>query len=79
MASNVKTTMNELHRIVDELTKDYDRARNLFDKAGLDANLKEQSLQAMANALQLQTAAIQNYANWKHVLREDLKIRENKK
>jgi hypothetical protein len=33
----------------------------------------------MANALQLQSVAIQNYANWKHVLREDDKLNYDKK
>jgi hypothetical protein len=77
MSSDVKDTELKLKSIVDDLSIDYGKARNLHDKAGLDATLKENSLQAMANALQLQTVAIQNYANWKHVLREDKK--QNKK
>jgi hypothetical protein len=79
MASNVKDQGVRLQTIVADLTADYERARNLYDKAGLDANLKENALQAMANAMQLQNVAIQNYANWKHVLREDFKIYNKKK
>lgn len=77
MASNVKQTSIKLENVVADLCGDYEKARALYNKAGLDATLKENSLQAMANALQLQTVAIQNYANWKHVLREDFKL--NKK
>jgi hypothetical protein len=79
MASNVTKMTVKLGTVVSDLAEDYAKARDLFNKAGLDATLKENSLQAMANALQLQSVAIQNYANWKHVLREDDKLNYDKK
>lgn len=74
MNSNVKTMVNRLKDVVKDCQKDYERARDLYNKAGLDAGLKDSALQAMANAMQLKSVAIQNYANWKHILREDAKV-----
>ncbi len=74
MATKVKDIEIRLKSTVDGLQAEYERAKNLYDKSGLDANLKENSLTTMATALQMQSVAIQNYANWKHVLREDKKL-----
>lgn len=74
MASNVKQIEQRLSGIVEGLITEYDKAKGLYDKAGLNAELKESSLTTMANVLQFQTVAIQNYANWKHILREDFKV-----
>lgn len=63
----------QLEYAVQALANEYDKVKNLYDKAGSDAKLKESALQGMANALQLQGVAIQNYANWKHIIREDNK------
>ena len=61
--------------VVRDLMNEYGKVKALYDGAGLDAKLKESALQAMANTLQLQSVVIQNYANWKHIIREDNKVK----
>jgi hypothetical protein len=69
----------DLEDVVIGLLDEYKRVKQLYDDAGIDVNIKEQALQGMANTLQLMNMAIQNYANWKHITREDIKSGINKK
>lgn len=55
---------------IKDLISDYEKARNVFNGAGMNAELKNEALQGMANALQLQQVALQNLAQYLHVLRE---------
>jgi len=71
------TTEKKLKLIVQGFLAEYGKVKNLYDSAGLDAKLKESALQGMANTLQLQSVAIQNYANWKHIIREDKKFKSS--
>ncbi|RLD02967.1 MAG: hypothetical protein DRI65_13865 [Chloroflexota bacterium] len=73
----ITTTEKKLKLIVQGFVSEYAKVKNLYDSAGLDAKLKESALQGMANALQLQGVAIQNYANWKHIIREDKKFKSS--
>jgi hypothetical protein len=61
----------DLEEIVIGLVEEYAKIKKLYDSAGLDVKLKESALQGMVNTIQLQQVAIQNYANWRHVTRED--------
>lgn len=72
----MEVTGKDLKIIVHGLVDEYKRVKKLYDSTGTEAKLKESALQGMANALQLQTAAIQNYANWKHIIREDIKLNQ---
>lgn len=54
--------LDKLKKQVEDLTSEYEKAKALYDGAGLDANLKDSALQAMANVLQLQQLALNNYA-----------------
>jgi hypothetical protein len=60
-----------LEEIVIGLVEEYAKIKKLYDSAGLDVKIKESALQGMVNTIQLQQVAIQNYANWRHVTRED--------
>jgi len=75
MTSRIKDNVEGCGEIVEGLIQEYKKVFTLYQSAGLDAGLKEQALQGMANLLQLQNAAVQNYANMKHIMREDKKIK----
>jgi hypothetical protein len=53
--------IDKFEQQIDDLLTEYENAKRMYDGAGLDATLKESALQAMANTLQLQQLAIQNY------------------
>lgn len=59
---------NFLHAQVIGLITEYTKQKSIYDNAGLNANLKAEALQGMANALQLQAQAIANYSNYKYAL-----------
>jgi hypothetical protein len=42
------------------LVKDYESARGIYDSAGLNEELKQNALNSMATALQLQSVALEN-------------------
>lgn len=66
-----------LKDIVVGLIDTYEDTVRLYETAGVDVKLKEAALQGMVNMIQLQQVAIQNYANWQHVIREDNKTKED--
>lgn len=67
----MEETAKKLEHVVEGLVDEYAKVKDLYDKAGSKAELKESALQGMANALQLGSVAIQNYANWKHIMRKE--------
>lgn len=69
----MEVTSKDLKIVVHELTQEYKKVSKIYNSTD-DPKLKESALQGMANVLQLQSAAIQNYANWKHIMREDAKV-----
>jgi hypothetical protein len=64
--------LKELEKQVADLTLEYDNAKGLYDGAGLNAELKESALQAMANILQLQQLALNNWAIASQVVNANL-------
>jgi hypothetical protein len=46
--------------ITSGLVKDYEKARGIYDSAGLNDELKTNALNSMATALQLQSVALEN-------------------
>jgi hypothetical protein len=50
------------------LMKEYDKAKGIYDKAALNAELKADALNTMASAIQLEAVAINNIANFNHAL-----------
>ena len=53
---------DKFERQIEDLLSEYDKAKELYDNAGLNAELKESALQAMANIMQLQQLALNNWA-----------------
>jgi len=74
MSTKTNLMAEDLKEMVQDLIVEYSKLSELFKGAGLDAKLKEGSLQGMANITQLMQVTIQNYANWKHIMREDKKV-----
>lgn len=72
--TSVQKCTKDLEVIVTDLVNEYKTVSKLYASAGLEVELKEQALQGMVHLVQLQQVAIQNYANWKHVVREDSKV-----
>jgi hypothetical protein len=60
----VKELRSQLSGLMDE----YDIAKGVYDKAGLNAELKADALNTMANVIQLEGVAINNIANFNHAL-----------
>lgn len=54
----------KLKSVITDLCGDYEKAKQLYDSAGLNDELKQSALQSMATILQLQAVAISNYANF---------------
>jgi hypothetical protein len=57
-------TEKKLKSQITDLCSEYNKAKQIYDTSGLNAELKESALQSMANILQLQSIAIANYANF---------------
>ena len=55
--------LDKFKKQVKDLTSEYEKAKDLYDRAGLDAELKESALHSMANILQLQQLALANYGS----------------
>jgi hypothetical protein len=63
-----KEFVKELRGQVADLLIEYRKAKELYDNAGMNAELKVDALQAMANLLQLQNIAILNLNNFNNAL-----------
>jgi len=50
------------------LMKEYDKAKGIYDNAGLNAELKADALNTMASVIQMEAVAINNVANFNHAL-----------
>ena len=59
-----KEMIKGLRGIIAGLISEYEKQKNLYDKAGLNAELKADALNGMANVVQLQGLAIQNLGNF---------------
>lgn len=62
---------DSLRTIIFDFVDEYAQIRKIYESEGIDANAKEQALQGMVNLMQLQQLAIQNYANFRHVVRRE--------
>ena len=71
----MEVTGKDLKVAVHGLMTEYKRVKKIYDTTD-KPELKENALQGMANILQLQSVAIQNFENWKHIEREDKKLEE---
>lgn len=58
----LKDAKVKLKNQVTGLIKEYEKVKGIFDNAGLNAELKNEALNGMANALQLQSVALQNFS-----------------
>jgi hypothetical protein len=74
MTTQIKKMSDDLKDVVEDLISEYKKVSELYKHAGLNAELKNSALHGMANVLQLKQAAIQNYANWEHIIRENAKF-----
>jgi len=50
------------------LMKEYDKAKGIYDNAGLNAELKADALNTMASVIQLEAVAVNNIGNFNHAL-----------
>lgn len=51
---------HQFAEITSGLVKDYEKARGIYDSAGLNEELKQAALNSMAAALQMQSVALEN-------------------
>lgn len=70
--ANKKTNNQEIVSLLRSqvvgLLGEFSKQKGVYDNAGLNANLKGEALNAMANALALQEVAIRNLGNWNYAL-----------